>query len=513
MPPEFRTLVAVPTLLTSLASIEEQIERLEVHFLASLGGEIHFALLTDWTDAASEHLPVDEDLLAAAREAIARLNRRYGRAPAGERFLLLHRRRLWCPGEGRWIGWERKRGKLSELNRLLRGASDTTFIDPPACPPGVRFVITLDSDTRLPREAFSRLIGKLAHPLNRPRLDPALGRVVEGYGVLQPRVTPLLPVTSEGSLFLRVFSSATGIDPYAAAVSDVYQDLFGEGTYTGKGIYDVDAFQAALEGRIPEAAVLSHDLLEGIYARAGLVSDVEVVEDFPARYDAGALRHHRWARGDWQLLPWLLGRGPKGSDTGPRGEVPAMGRWKMLDNLRRSLSAPSLVLALVVGWIAPDGAALVWTGFILATMALPPLIPVIGEIGRRRPGVPLGAHLRALGSDLRLAVVQLGLMIVFLADQAALMGDAILRTLFRLTITRRHLLQWVTAAQAASGPQPSVAHFYRRMAGGVLIGVASITATVVAARTAWPIAMVFAAAWIASPAVARWASVSRPVSG
>ena len=228
--------------------------------------------------------------------------------------------------------------KATELNRLLRGAQDTTFLAPPAVPADIRYVITLDADTRLPRETVGRLIGKMAHPLNQPRLDTGLGRVVEGYGILQPRVTPALPVGREGSLFLRVFSSATGIDPYAAAVSDVYQDLFGEGTYTGKGIYDVDALEAAMAGRVPESTLLSHDLFEGIFARAGLASDVEVVEDFPARYDVAALRHHRWARGDWQLLPWIFGRGPL-ADRRPRGDVPAIGRWKMLDNLRRSLLA------------------------------------------------------------------------------------------------------------------------------------------------------------------------------
>ena len=210
------------------------------------------------------------------------------------------------------MGWERKRGKLHELNRLLRGATDTTFLDvgghAAVVPPGVRYVITLDADTRLPRETVRRLIGKLAHPLNQPRFDAATGRVVEGHAVLQPRVTPSLPMGREGSLFQRIVSSAPGLDPYAAAVSDVYQDLFGEGSYAGKGIYDVDAFEAALAGRAADGTLLSHDLFEGIFARAGLVSDIEVVEEFPARYDVAAARQHRWARGDWQLLPWLLGR-------------------------------------------------------------------------------------------------------------------------------------------------------------------------------------------------------------
>ena len=256
VPAHLRTLVAVPTLLTTLEGVEDLIERLEIHHLASPEGDLHFALLTDWTDAVNEHTDGDAPLIAAAADGVARLNLRYGPAPGGTRFLLLHRRRVWNEGESRWIGWERKRGKLHELNRLLRAATDTTFMDvgfgAPAVPTGIRYVVTLDSDTRLPRDAVRRLIGKMAHPLNRPRLDADGRRVVEGYAVLQPRVTPSLPTGREGSLFQRIFSSVSGIDPYASAVSDVYQDLFGEGSYAGKGIYDVDAFEAALANRAPE---------------------------------------------------------------------------------------------------------------------------------------------------------------------------------------------------------------------------------------------------------------------
>ena len=359
VPSHLRTLVAVPTLLTTRASIEEHIERLEIHHLASPEGDLHFALLSDWVDADSEQKDDDEWLLAAAVEGIAGLNRRYEVAPGGARFLLLHRRRIWNESERPWIGWERKRGKLHELNRLLRGATDTTFVKMneamPAVPDNVRYVITLDADTRVPRDTVRRLIGKMAHPLNRPSFDAVSGRVIEGYAVLQPRVTPSLPVAREGSLFQRIFSSMNGIDPYASTISDVYQDLFGEGSYAGKGIYDVDAFEAALANRAPDSTLLSHDLFEGVFARAGLVSDVEVVEEFPARYDVAASRHHRWARGDWQLLPWIFGRGLLPNKNSKRSAIPAMGRWKMFDNLRRTLSAPSAVLALLVGWTFPRG--------------------------------------------------------------------------------------------------------------------------------------------------------------
>jgi cyclic beta-1,2-glucan synthetase len=517
IPSEFRTLVAVPTLLTTSEAITEQIERIEVHYLASPEGDLLFALLSDWVDADRERTENDDSLLAEAARGIAQLNQRYGPAPGGERFVLLHRRRIWNESESCWLGWERKRGKLHELNRLLRGAVDTTFISingrPPAVATDVRYVVTLDSDTRLPRDTVRRLIGKMAHPLNRPRFDPKVRRVVEGYAVMQPRVTPSLPVGQEGSLFQRTFSSMGGIDPYASAVSDIYQDLFGEGSYTGKGIYDIDAFEAALVGRVPDSTLLSHDLFEGVFAGAGLASDIEVVEEFPARYDVDALRHHRWVRGDWQLLPWIFGRGPSASAKGKQDSIPAIGRWKMFDNLRRSLSAPSAVLALSVGWATLGFEdALIWTLFVLGTIVLPSLIPIAGATMQYRAGITFDSHLRSLLADSKLALTQSILRITFLAHQAWLMSDAIGRTLIRL-ITHRHLLEWVTAAQATIGPRLDLFGFYRRMAGAVIISFAALAAAVLAGAGTWPLAAAFAALWIVSPAVARWVSRSPLVAG
>ena len=517
VPPSLRTMVAVPTLLTTRADVEEQIERLEVRYLASAESDLRFALLSDWTDSATERAPGDDELLGAAAEGIARLNRRHGPAADGERFLLLHRRRVWNDGEGKWMGWERKRGKLHELNRLLRGATDTTFLAvggrPPVVPSGVRYVITLDADTRLPRGAARRLVGKMAHPLNRPTLDPRSGRVVEGYAVLQPRVTPALPTGREGSLFQRVFSGPCGIDPYAFAVSDVYQDLFGEGSYTGKGIYDVDVFEAALEGRVPESTLLSHDLLEGIFARAGLVSDIEVVEEFPSRYDVAAARQHRWARGDWQLLPWILGRGRVSSGEPARRAIPLIGRWKMMDNLRRTLSAPAAFLALLGGWTLPFASAAVWSGFVLSMIALPALLPFLAGIVPRRLGISKRSHLRAAGADLVLALSQTAFLVALLAHQAWLMTDAIARTLFRLFVRRRGLLQWVTAAQAKLSLRLGLRGFYRRMAGGVAL--TTVTAIIVGCtgHGSRLIAAPFVIVWMLSPVVARWASRPPPVAG
>jgi cyclic beta-1,2-glucan synthetase len=517
VPAHLRTLIAVPTMLTTPASVAEQIERLEIHHLASPEGDVHFALVSDWVDADHEGEIEDETLLLAAQDGIAELNTRYGPASGGARFLLLHRRRVWNESEQRWIGWERKRGKLHELNELLRGATDTTFLNVsgsvPAVPAHVRYVITLDADTKLPRDTVRRLIGKMAHPLNKPRFDRAAGCVVEGYAVLQPRVTPSLPVAREGSRFQRIFSSMNGIDPYGSAISDVYQDLFAQGSYAGKGIYDIDAFEAALANRVPCSTLLSHDLFEGVFARAGLASDVEVVEEFPARYDVAASRHHRWTRGDWQLLPWILGRGPFANVDRNRSAIPAMGRWKMLDNLRRTLSAPSAILSLAIGWTLPPGAAIVWTTFILATIALPTLLPVLSAVVPGRSGVKVRSHIMALGAELRLALAQSGLLIILLAHQAWSMIDAIGRTLIRLFITRRHLLEWTTAAQAATGQGLDLAGFHRRMAAAILLAISAMLVALFAGEGTWPLALPFAVLWVASPAVAHWVSQSPPVAG
>ncbi len=506
VPSRLRTMVVVPTLLTDRVEVEEQIARLEVHYLANPDGDLRFALLADWTDAPEERVPGDEETLAAAREAIGRLNGRYGPAPGGgERFLLFYRRRVWNEGQQAWMGWERKQGKLHELNRLLRGATDTTFVraDAGAVPPrDARYVITLDADTQLPREAVNRLVGTMAHPLNRPRFDGPGGRVIEGYAVLQPRVTPPLP-GGESSRFQRLSSGPSGVDPYAAAVSDVYQDLFGEGSYTGKGIYDIDAFEAALAGRVPENALLSHDLFEGIFARAGLVTDVELFEPAPSHFGVAAARQHRWARGDWQLLPWIFGRRSR--------TVHVIGRWKMLDNLRRTLSAPAAFLTLVAGWMLPGGSPVAWTAFVLATIALPTLPPVLtGAIPRKR-GISKRSHIRAVGRDLLLAASQTAFVTTMLAHQAWLMSDAIARTLVRLYVTRRRLLEWVTAAQATAGLRLDLRGFYRRMGGGVVLAGAAVAVLAWGRWASWPVALPVLGLWVVAPAVARW--ISRPSLG
>ncbi|HEY5219152.1 MAG TPA: protein ndvB, partial [Gemmatimonadaceae bacterium] len=499
VPAEFRTMVAVPTLLTECADVEKQLERLEVHYLANADGDVRFALLSDWADSTTEHVAGDEVIVAAARAGVARLNARHGPAPGGgDRFFVYHRRRLWNASERAWIGWERKRGKLHELNRLLRGADDTTFVPDngaaPTVPADVRYVLTLDADTRLPIGSVSRLVGAMAHPLNRPRFDAATQRVVEGYAVLQPRVAAPLPGRA-GSVFQQLGSGHSGIDPYASAVSDVYQDLFGEGSYIGKGIYDIDAFEAALAGRVPENTLLSHDLFEGLFARAGLVTDVQLFEAAPANYLTAAARQRRWARGDWQLLPWIV-----------REHLSPIDRWKMVDNLRRTLSMPAAFLTLVCGWVwtgAPPG---LWMALVLTTIAIPPLLPAFAGVWPRVAGISKRSHLRAVIRDFRHAVGQVALTVAAMAFQARLMIGAVVQTLWRLGVTRTGMLEWKTMEHAASRVPVTVGGFYRRMAGGVFFAAIASALMVWQHPGATPAAGAILLSWWLAPVVAWWVS-------
>ena len=511
IPEGLRTIVVVPTLLTTAREIQEQVERLEVHYLANSEGDVRFALLSDWLDAPTETVPGDDDLLAVAMDGIARLNKQYGLAPnQGERFFLFHRKRVWNECDGKWMGWERKRGKLHELNQLLRGSTNTTFMPiggrPPANIAGVRYVITLDADTRLPRGAAARLIGTMAHPLNRPSFSARDGRVVEGYAIVQPRITPSLPIEHLSSISQRVFSGPGGIDPYSSAVSDVYQDLFQEGSYTGKGIYDIDAFEAALAGKAPANALLSHDLFEGIFTRVALATDVELFEEFPSRYEVVAARQHRWARGDWQLLPWLFGRGYPEPGKRKLTRVPTIGRWKIFDNLRRTLSAPAAFLTLVLGWLLPTASPWIWTRFIIATVAIPALLPFLIGLNPRRKGISLRSHFRGVLSDLVLGASQIGLTFAFLAYQSWLMSDAILRTLGRLCVTHRNLLEWVTAAQSKISVKSKLSAAYKRMAGGVVLAIAVFVVVIFGHHQAWAAAAPFFLLWAAAPAISLWIS-------
>lgn len=500
VPPEARTLVVVPSLIGSRDDVEENIRNIEVHHLANTAGEVYFALLSDWPDSKTEIDTADVEILEFARAEIARLNARYP-SEGAPRFYLLHRRRLYNASQGVWMGWERKRGKLHELNLLLRGDSDTTFLPLEVpLPESVVHVMTLDADTRTTRDAVAALAGKLCHPLNRPHFDVARREVTAGYSILQPRITASLTSGDEASFFQRVFSANRGLDPYVFAVSDLYQDIFGDGSFTGKGLYHVDAFEAALKGRIEENTILSHDLLEGALARSALVTDVELVEDYPTRYSVDASRHHRWARGDWQLLGFILG---------PRSNVPALSRWKMVDNLRRSVTPIFWVMAAIAGWtLLPFTQAAQWQALLILTLFMAPTFDIVNAILPKSGDQTPRGHFSALARDVAFGTALVALKIVLMAHLAWMMGDAIIRTLYRLFVSRQNLLEWRTASQAHKGSDNDLGSYYSIMYGAVIIGVVGLAVPVLADSTGAFVAFFFALFWIGSPAIACWISRS-----
>lgn len=511
LPAECRALVVIPTLITSEEGVDELLERLEVHYLANPDPNLHFALLTDFGDSDTEDRPEDVALLHRAVSGILTLNERYEGANQFNRFFLFHRPRKWNPVQGVWMGWERKRGKLVELNRLLRGATDTSYticIGDRSALEGVRYVITLDTDTQLPSESARKLVATLAHPLNQARIDPARRCVVKGYGILQPRVSIALPSAGQ-SLFTRIFSGNAGVDPYTTAVSDVYQDLFGEGIFCGKGIYDIDAFEECLEGRVPENTLLSHDLFEGSFARCGLATDIEFFDDYPARYNTYSARQHRWIRGDWQLLPWLFPRVRTESGAVERNPLSVISRWKMFDNMRRSLAAPALVLLLAAGWTFLPGHPWVWTGFALLVTLFPIYFHLANTLFVDPRGVPWTSYFWRMWGDVWTDVKVTALTLTFIPHQAITSVDAIVRTLWRRFVSHRNLLEWTTAAAAERRLGSGLDAFWKRM-WPVTAGCAALLAAIASLRQeAMLDALPFLAVWAASPWIA-W-RVSQPL--
>jgi len=512
IPPEARTLVVIPTMLTSADGIEELINDLEVRFLGNRDRHLHFALLTDLVDAAQEILPRDEALVSQVHDMIEALNAKYP-SDAGGTFFLLHRPRRFNAAEKMWMGFERKRGKLGDLNALLsKGSADATdsfalIVGDTSILPDIRFVITLDTDTQLARDSARKFVGAMCHPLNRPFYDEARGRVTAGYGILQPRVAVSLAGANR-SRYARMCASEVGIDPYTSAVSDVYQDLFGEGSFIGKGIYDVDVFRQALEGRFPDNRILSHDLLEGCYARAGLLSDVELYEQYPSRYSEDVSRRHRWIRGDWQIARWLMPRVPGADGRLRKNPISMLSQWKILDNLRRSLTAAALTLLLILGWTVLP-AALFWTTVVLAIILLPSLVDSISNLLKKPDDVSRTQH---LGASAGLACHHLEravFTLVCLPYEAFFSLDAILRTIWRMLVTHRGLLEWNPSSNAQSDHTGFASSLTAMWIGPLLaISVASVIA--VSAPQTLPVAGGLLALWLVSPAIVWWISRAIP---
>lgn len=522
IPDVHRTMVIVPTLLSSTRDVDNLLDALEIRYLGNRDPNLFFALLTDFNDAPERTMPDDDALLAHARAAVQALNEAY----FDDRpciFYLFHRPRLWNPYEQVWMGYERKRGKLEQFNARLRGDEKTAFseiVGDTSILGSIKYVITLDTDTQLPRDSAHTMVGSMAHPLNRPVYDADKGRIVAGYAILQPRASISL-ISAGQTRFTKLFAGESGIDPYTREVSDVYQDIFGEGSFIGKGIYDVDAFRQAVDGRFPENLILSHDLLESGYARSALLTDVDLIEEHPASYTIEASRRHRWIRGDWQIAGWLLPSvsGPESNRSAESEKTPgskakrqlnpltALSVWKIFDNLRRSIVPPSQLALLAGGWLFGPGPAWVWTLMVVGLVFLPPLLGALVELIRKPKERDWLVHLILTSKSAGRPIAQAFLTLIFLPYDTLIYLDAILRSGVRMLFTRRGLLLWHMPAYTKRNARHTLADFFREMwigpALALLTGLVLAVSQPAELLACFPVLLL----WVLSPAVGWWISV------
>lgn len=504
IPQKLRTLVVVPSVLTNPEKVKDLLEGIEVRYLANRDTNLHFGLLTDLVDAGQEVVPEDEHLLIQARQGIEALNKKYHASS----FFLFPRQRRWDSEEKIWRGYERKRGILGELNSLLRGGTENSFstiTGDVSILAGIKYVVTVDEDTRMPYDTARRLVETMAHPLNHPRFDESKQYVAEGYSILHPRLSSGMP-EADRSRFVKLFGGEPGIDPYTREVSDVYQDIFGEGSFTGKGIYDVDAFSQTLGGRFPDNLILSHDLLEGSYARAALVSDVEFYEDYPYRYTTDVSRRHRWIRGDWQIASWLLTRVPGPGGLVMDNPISGLSRWKIFDNLRRSLVTPSQILLLFLAWLMMPQPEF-WTAVVVGAVLAPSVLACIRVILNKSAELPLKKHLDYAARAIIRYLAQAGLSLTFLPYEAYFSLDAVLRTGWRMLFTHKRLLEWNSSSSSRSSGSSDLAGFYRSMWIAPAAAIATASYLLFWRPDVQYIVWPLLASWSLAPAVAWWISL------
>jgi cellobiose phosphorylase len=509
IPSESSTLVVIPTMLTSAQNVEDLVEALEIRFLANRDNNLHFGLLTDFSDTHEETTSEDDALLRSAQKRIEELNDKY-RGVKGGGFFLFHRPRRFNPEEQLWMGYERKRGKIAELNALLRGGAKDCFsliVGITEILSNVKYVITLDTDTQLPRDSAQQFVGAMAHPLNRPCYDEAQQRICDGYGILQPRIAESLSGDSE-SWYARLWGGETGIDPYTRVVSNIYQDVFGEGSYIGKGIYDVDAFEKALGGRLPENRILSHDLIEGCYARSGLLSDVQLYEEYPSQYSMDVSRRHRWIRGDWQIASWLRSTVPTAGGRQQKNKISWISQWKIFDNLRRSLVPAALTMMLIMGWTIMSPVWL-WTITVIGILLIPSTGEILLELLRKPGDVLLRQHFVTVLRQAGRHFFQTLYTLVCLPYEAFFSLDAIARTLWRMLVTKKRLLEWNPSSNQTSHSSNSFAASCRSMWIAPLLSLVLFIYLLMSRPAALSAALLVLVLWFLSPGITWW--VSRPI--
>lgn len=504
IPDVHRSMVVVPTLLSKAQEIDDLLEALEIRYLGNRDPNLFFALLTDFRDASEQTQPGDDELLAYAHIAVQKLNATYHDDRPGI-FYLFHRPRVWNNCDQMWMGYERKRGKLEQFNALLRGGDSTAFseiVGDISILSSIKYVITLDTDTQLPRDAARTLIGNMAHPLNRPVYDSDKGRIVDGYAILQPRASISL-TSAVQTRFSKLFAGESGIDPYTREVSDVYQDLFGEGSFIGKGIYDIDAFREAVDGRFPDNLILSHDLLESGYARSALVTDVDLIEEHPDSYAIDVSRRHRWIRGDWQLAGWLLPKVPGKSRRQPN-PLSALSMWKIFDNLRRSLVSLALLALLLGGWLFGPGPVWFWTLSVITVAFLPCLLSSAIEFIRKPKERDWLVHVVQTGRAAGRPIAHASLTLTLLPYETLICLDAIARSAVRMLFTRRGLLLWHTHAYALRNACRTQIDFVKEMwIAPLLASVLAFSLDGTALLFCAPVLLL----WLVSPVIAWWISL------
>ncbi len=508
IPHKYRTVVIVPTMLSSPRDVADQFEALEIRALANTNPSLQFALLADFHDAPHESMQDDSAILEEAQQQVNRLNLQY-KSKYGDKFLFFHRKRRWNEEEDTWMGWERKRGKLEEFNHLLKNPdADTTysivndnFLQTLTKFP-LQFVITLDADTKLPPGSARMLIGTAAHPLNRAEVDKEGNIVERGYGIFQPRIS-IAPKSANRTWFARIFSGNVGLDPYTTAVSDIYQDLFGEGIFTGKGLYDLAVFEQVLGDKFPENAILSHDLLESTYLRAALVTDIELFDAYPRNYLSFAKRNHRWIRGDWQILYWLFTKVPARGQSSESNPISGISKWKIFDNMRRSLNPVALIIFLLAGWVLLPGSAFVWTAAVFGILAFPIYSSFSTDIFRRPERVNWKLYIEKIRADLKTNTLQAVTSFLFLPHQAAISLDAIIRTLYRMFISQKKMLEWTTANQAERlHSNGTFLSYWLNMWFNIFWGIVSLILVSIYHSTILIIAIPVCLGWILAPGIA-----------
>ena len=518
IPEECSCLIVVPTMLYSLENIDELCNAMEVRFLANQNHHLQYCLLSDFSDANQEKLSSDAFLLQRATLLIDQLNTKYPRKN-GSYFLLLHRPRTWNTQENKWMSFERKRGKLASLNSYLRDLTSTAFSLVVGDTSGlvkIKYVITLDTDTELPRDAATIFVATMAHILNRANYDPQRCRVTEGYGILQPRIAVGIP-PSHASRYELLFGGDAGIDPYTRTVSDVYQDIFDEGSFIGKGIFDVDIFEQALAARLPENRILSHDLLEGCYARAGLLSDIPLIEAYPASYLTDMRRRHRWVRGDWQIASWMMRKVPRSFNdkttpqTSCSNPLSLLSRWKLFDNLRRSVMPIGQMLFLLIGWLflSPQISASFWSLALVSLLMTPSLLSFFLHLFKKPTDILLSQHIVVLFKNAKLQWTYALLHICFLPYETWVYADAIVRTQWRVLYSHKHLLEWNPSHMDMLSGQSSLLHTLKKMwVAPTLAGILFIL-LISSKNASFPLAIPFLISWLLSPALAYWISLPK----